>query len=242
MIEYATHIGTRPSQEDRIILDKTPEGILIGVADGHGGSEVADILEHHVERWWRAIDGNSYLKALRYVFEMAQASVWAYPAGSTLSLAFIQADQKLAHIGVVGDSPVIAERLRGDMFVAPEHNVRSNMEERGRAIGRGGIYYSGYIWNGIGDNAKGLQMSRALGDVGMGDILSHEPALMTVSLGDFLLVASDGLIDPKHTQRDPNNWATFDRVKAGMGTKALVDEAVALPTNDNATAVLWRRS
>lgn len=242
MIEYATHRGKRSAQEDRAIWEKMYDGVLLGVCDGHGGSEVAEILRNEVPRFWRAIDGENYEHTLAHVFKMAHATTFAYPEGSTLSLAFLPNGEKYAHIAVLGDSPVIAERSDGKMFVAPQHNVRSNLAERALAISRGGFYSHGYVWNAPEsfDSAQGLQMSRALGDYALDSFLVREPEIMTIELGDFLFVGSDGVLDPTHMHLSSEQML-FDHLQAGASAEQLVNRAVAVPTNDNATAIIWRR-
>lgn len=241
VIEYATHRGKRSAQEDRVIWEKMCDGVLLGVCDGHCGSEVSEILRNEVPRFWRAVDGENYEHTLAHVFKMAHATTFAYPEGSTLSLAFLPNGEKYAHIAVLGDSPVIAERANGEVFVAPQHNVRSNLAERALAVSRGAVYFQGYVWNApySFDNSKGLQMSRALGDYALDSFLVREPEIMTIELGSFLLVGSDGLLDPTHTQL--SNQILFEYLRVGATAGQLVQRAVDVPTNDNATAVLWRR-
>jgi serine/threonine protein phosphatase PrpC len=91
-----------------------------------------------------------------------------------------------------------------------------------------------------GDYSHGLQMTRALGDVACAKFLNRVPEVFTIYLGDWLLIGSDGLFDPSHLSGD-----AYDDVLAcirnGNSAEDLVRQAVALPTRDNVTAILWRR-
>ena len=241
MITTATAKGRRPYQEDRILWSSVPEGTLFGVFDGHGGDEVAAFLAAELPKFWSAIDGDNYEHALHKIFVMAALTTQEFHAGSTASVVFIPADEQTAYVAVLGDSPVLAERADGTIFIGPDHNARSNQEERSMAIARGGIYQGGYMWSGYGDNASGLQMTRALGDSGCRNFLSRAPEVFTVPLGDWLLIASDGLLDPTHTKLSPMD-VVIKAISEGQSAKQLVAHATRVPTNDNATAVLWRRN
>jgi len=61
-----------------------------------------------------------------------------------------------------------------------------------------------------------------------------------VPLGRFLLLATDGLLDPTHKKHGPAK-AIVDHIFAGEHAGQLVEHAVSLPTDDNVTAILWRR-
>lgn len=241
MITTATAQGRRPYQEDRSFVFETAEGVLLGVFDGHGGDEVSSLLAQMVPNFWGAIDGDSYIHALYKIFEMANSLTNEYHAGATASVVFISTDEKTAYIAVLGDSPVLADRADHSAFVGPDHNARSNPEERSMAIARGGIYQGGYMWSDYGDNASGLQMTRALGDVACRNFLNRTPEVMMIPLGDWLLVGSDGLFDPKHM----DDRASYDDILACIrndnSAADLVRQAIAVPTNDNVTAILWRR-
>jgi serine/threonine protein phosphatase PrpC len=239
MITYASATGNRPYNEDRVLWHETPEGTLLGVFDGHNGDEVSALLASTFGNFWSAIDGERYSTAMYRVFEMAESLTHHYRQGSTASVVFIPKNATHAIVAVLGDSPVLIDQADHELFIGPDHNVRSNLEERIAAENRGGIYSGGYIWNSMGDLGAGLQMTRALGDSEMNRILNRVPELFTVPLGDWLLVGSDGLFDPKHTSHPERKIA--ERIRNGAAVKDLIDDALAVPTNDNATAVLWLR-
>jgi len=246
VITTATAQGRRPYQEDRSFVYAVPEGTLLGVFDGHGGDSVASCLCAEFPKFWSAVDGNQYVDALFKIFVMAHSVTREYHAGSTASVVFIPSDEKTAYIAVLGDSPVIAEQASGETWIGPDHNARSNQAERDLAIMRGGIYDGGYVWAPQGrfsDNEQGLQMTRALGDYACRNFLSRMPEVFTIPLGDWLLVGSDGLLDPTHLKGDPTA-AIVEYINSGRGSATaddLVKRAINIPTNDNVTAILWRR-
>lgn len=237
---YATAQGRRPYQEDRFLIDAEPEGTLIGVFDGHGGDEVAQVLSEEFPKYWAALGGLGYSQALVKAFAMAHDRTQYAACGSTASVAFIPYHQSEVYVAVLGDSPVILERPDGSIWQSPEHNARSNQAEEHAAVQRGGIYHSGYMWNDYSDNAQGIQMTRAFGDYECRNFLDRTPEVFHLPLGNFLLVASDGLIDPGHTGKRTVR-SVIDDIRLGQNPIQLVDRAVNAPTRDNVTAILWRR-
>lgn len=153
--------------------------------------------------------------------------------GSTLSLAFIHKNTRTANIAIIGDSPIIVHTKDG-IDISPEHNVRTNLAERQAAISRGGYYQRGYICDRI--SHKGLQLSRALGDCLIRPAVSSEPEIYTREIQDWILLASDGLFDPKHT--GPALCAENFKLFADLNAQQMVDTAVARHTGDNATAIM----
>ncbi|MBI3274029.1 MAG: hypothetical protein HYZ69_02700, partial [Candidatus Colwellbacteria bacterium] len=121
----------------------------------------------------------------------------------------------------------------------PEHNVRSNLEERKAAEQRGGIYSGGYIWNDLGSLGQGLQMSRALGDAHLGNILSREPDVYTIAEPLWVLVASDGLFDPGHSDTYRLLQEIEDYAKRNATADELMKWVEKRGLKDNATALVW---
>lgn len=241
MITTATAQGRRPYQEDDYFWTEIPEGVLMGVFDGHGGDEVSDILAEMFPKFWSVFDGLDYPQMLVKMFAAAATLTEGYHAGSTASVVFIPSDEKTAYIAVLGDSPVIAEQASGEVFIGPDHNARSNQAERDLAIARGGVYHSGYMWSDYGDLGAGLQMTRAFGDSACSNFLSRVPEVFTIPLGDWLLVGSDGLFDPTHTDGRASSDDVLACIRNDNTAADMVRQAVDLPTNDNVTAILWRR-
>ncbi len=245
-----TSIGRRDYQEDRFFYEKFDLGYLMAIFDGHGGKEVAEVASKNLLNFFSQEHDNlktkgqvDYKILLKSVTSRLSRSVEEYSSGSTMSLVFIsRSEENAAYVAVLGDSPIVISNLDGNLFIGPEHNVRSNLIERKLAKKRGGFYSGGYIWNE--ETGSGLQMSRALGDVDkFGHILSRQPEIMRVDIGkdSIILVGSDGLFDPKHTTNSREEAKRFiAMIRGGAEAKDLVDDALARETGDNVTAIVFR--
>jgi serine/threonine protein phosphatase PrpC len=232
--------GNREYQEDRFGIEHLSTGTLIWVADGHGGEGVSQYVQDNLRRIWIAVDNNNRIDQIKSVFSQLHNETWDFDEGSTLSLAFISKDT--VYVAVLGDSPVI---VKADVvtFKGPDHNARSNAAERGSAEARGGYYVNGYMWQRTerlsGDVSQGLQMTRALGDTKL-KFLNREPEIFFCPFGrpgDYVLVATDGVIDPSHNNSSETN-VIAGLIEGGAGAHDLVARAAKIPTNDNATAIL----
>ena len=171
---------------------------------------------------------------------LAQALI-DYDSGSTASLVYIPEIGDEVYTAVIGDSPIII--LKGhDYWYGPDHNVRSNHAEAEAVRKRGGYIHNGYA---MGRGVFGLQMGRALGDAELVDILSTEPEVNKVSIGQgaWILVCTDGLIDPGHNGVDAKQ-AIIDRCNSNVHgeftAEDLVQYAVGVPTGDNVSCILAR--
>jgi serine/threonine protein phosphatase PrpC len=243
---HATHIGKRPYQEDRTVVSSGEDGLLLSVFDGHGGADVAELCR------------KSFVPAFNYVIEneptfpsMSEkiAGVFGYlgglvnsmKAGSTASIVYIPSALDKAYVGVLGDSPVIIREIDGSIWRSPEHNVRSNPEEVIAAKTRGATIFDGYMFAGRGLTADGLQLTRALGDFALDSVLDRSPQIFELSLGagSFVLVASDGLLDPGHQSTKAQD-AIVNLIDKGGEAGNLVKYAIDVPTGDNASAILVR--
>ena len=249
-VTYATAKGGRPYQEDRFVTGEigvpgNTVANVLAVMDGHGGSDCAErIATMLVDTLDNACDDAPDVPTMmRLAVKRLVEETDKEQSGSTMSLVLIEHVKSahfVAHVAVIGDSPVMIGNHAGVYFVAPGHNVRSNLEERKAAVDRGGVYEDGYIWDPM--LRAGLQMSRLFGDALFGSILSREPDCYSIGLGEksFVLVASDGIFDPN--PEDPKEIEEYIHVKIRNGADAddLVADALAQMTQDNATAVLWQ--
>jgi serine/threonine protein phosphatase PrpC len=245
-VTHATAQGARNHQEDHLVVATVPDGQLLAVMDGHGGSEVSSILAQRLVPVWMQMsdgetDGDELIKK---VFMSLAMETCFLEAGSTMSLVFIGEQADAVAVAVVGDSPVFVKTAGAFPWIAPEHNARDNEKERAAAEKRGGIYLNGYMWNSKGkfsDLGRGLQMTRAFGDADC-EFIIGEPEISVISIQKpaWVLVASDGLIDPTHRNATAEHDAIIDLLNQGAEAKDLVNRAVRLQTNDNATAIVWR--
>ncbi len=244
IVTSAVKQGPRSHQEDRylhmkVVCESRPCGELLAVMDGHGGYTVAGLCEQGIRNVFEFTGPDQSEAALKKLVAELSLLTKSFNEGSTISLALITDTPRKVSIAVLGDSPVVVYDKQGRLHTSPEHNVRSNLEERKAAEQRGGIYSGGYIWNDLGDLGQGLQMSRALGDVGLDGILSREPDIYTIDKPVWVLVASDGLFDPVHFDTD----SLFEEIRKYAERNANADElmkwAEKRGLKDNATALVW---
>lgn len=250
-ITFAEATGCRASHEDRhagfLFSGRGYRAWILGVFDGHGGFAVADLCERALFRIPVPEELPDPEGFLREFVSRLDGETRSYHEGSTLSIALIvrRPDGKeTVSIAVLGDSPVIVlDRFGfGRLHVGPDHNIRSNPEERRAVIARGGTVENGYVYPPACE--YGLQMSRALGDSWMGDILSREPELLTVEDPAWVLVASDGIFDPSHTEMGLPEGIRDLAERGASAHEALAwahKWAGRTSLRDNATAVVWSK-
>lgn len=248
-ISSASAIGGRTAQEDRYLIHNTEDGTLLAVMDGHGGDTVAEICKDYLPAFWDLSVltkdygvQRSYDKALAVLIWQLDSITKEYSCGSTISLAFVP-KTTIPHIylATLGDSPVVVRLPSGVCHVSESHNVRTNLDERRAAELRGGSYRQGYIWNGMGDFSEGLQMARALGDGTMGPVVSKDPDIEMCSLGDFVLLATDGAFDAGHENELQAIADVVALIDEGGEAQAIVDRTAHERNSDNVTAVLLKR-
>jgi len=244
IVTFAVEKGPRPYQEDRnihmaVACGSRPCGELLAVMDGHGGEEVSEFCEKEIRKIFQLFRTEQAKTALKKLVAELSLRTTHFNEGSTISLALITNNPRKVSVAVLGDSPVVVYDKQGKLHTSPEHNVRSNLKERKAAEQRGGIYSGGYIWNDLGDLGQGLQMGRALGDAHLGGILSRRPDVYSIERPVWVLVASDGLFDPGHSNTD----ALVEEIRKYAERNANADElmkwAETRGLKDNATALVW---
>lgn len=221
-ITHATEQGPRSTQEDRLVICKTESYTILAVFDGHGGTDTAETAAQALPGLASMLEGRS----LEELFDALSALCLSTHAGATATIARITGDT--VEWGVMGDSPIALRRKDGSLFVGPCHNIRTNEIEREAAIQRGGIVEHGYLFPG--GSFMGLQMSRALGDDFMGDVLLRKPETgsLQVGPGDVLILASDGVL---------YEGADLERLFRFRSATALVRDALERDTHDNVSAI-----
>jgi serine/threonine protein phosphatase PrpC len=218
--------------EDFHNVVETEDGVYLATWDGHGGDECSLYCAEQLP----LLVPNSLSK----IIALLNAATRSMHTGSTASIAFIPKDEHRVEIAVLGDSPVIAKLADGSIFVSEEHNVRTNMAEADAAIARGGFVNSGYLFASYSGN--GLQMTRSLGDYELDSVLSREPEVFSHVLGkdSWVLVCSDGAVDPSHAAAKASIDSIVALVEAGGDAQEIVERALAAKTGDNVTAILVR--
>lgn len=242
-VSSASAKGQRSYQEDRLVIVTCEQGTLLGVFDGHGGHEVAQLAVDTLPGYFadeigepKATPRKALKNTIRKVNELTQDM---FP-GSTLSLAFIPAKGGFIYCAVIGDSPIIIKDSKGNINISPDHNVRTNEAESQAAIKRGGIVHDGYLYQNR--FANGLQMARALGDAELDKVLSRKPDIYSVRVNkdSFIIVATDGAFDPGHYEFAKAAEDVVKLVGEGAEAEAVVDRAVQIKTGDNVTVMVAR--
>lgn len=233
----ATAKGQRAYQEDRFITASFEDGVLLAVFDGHGGDGCANYLAaNFIAAFTTYYQVSEPKRALRQAITRMFKETNEMYDGSTGSFVWIPKTGP-ATVAIVGDSPVIIGTKRG-YHLSPEHNARTNLKERKAAEDRGAIYSGGYLMRSF--SGGGLQMARAFGDASLG-FLRRVPEIYTHAVLDFVLVGTDGILDPGHTEGGKIIDIMVDAIKDGATAEDVVRTAVEdLKTGDNATAILWR--
>lgn len=246
---HASVFGGRSHQEDRFLVERIAVetarisscGWLFGVMDGHNGSGVADFAAATLREYFShdLLATNGFIvKALRSTVARLNEETRHQDAGSTLSMVYVPDDEACAYVAVLGDSPVVIRDAEGKLYVGPEHNARSNEKELKGALARGARFDGGYLFDPKQEGYYGLQLTRALGDAPLDRILRREPEIARVKLGEggWILVATDGLLDPSHTKSADRLKSLVLRIEIGEEAESLVMRCLG----DNATAILWR--
>jgi serine/threonine protein phosphatase PrpC len=249
LLSAATATGGRPHQEDRFVQQRVSVpavtlGWLLAVFDGHRGSATADTASSALLPEFESALGASHgniLQALKIVFLALNRLTLTHLPGSTASVVFIPDEAREVFWAVLGDSPVALMDSKGTMCFGPDHNVRTNPQERAAALARGGTYFEGYL--GDPDLPDiGLQMARSLGDSDLSRVLNREPELEATTLGGngIVLVGSDGLLAPWEGPREKQLTRLLHLIEKGADAEAIVQDALARNTGDNVTALVWK--
>lgn len=243
-ITTAQQQGLRPYQEDTYGVFKYPDGgTLLAVFDGHGGKEASTILGEFLKSTPNPI-WTLDKSALGTLFKTFDALTELCKSGTTASLVYITPDHNKAYVAVLGDSPVIIFDKNNNIWTSPEHNVRTNGDEVQKVLARGGNVYNGYAFKKAeswgAQTQQGLQLSRAFGNYGLREILSQEPELFEIELGPYswVLVASDGLLDPGHKNTEERINQIVTMVTYGGNAETLVNNAIEKKTGDNVSAIV----
>ncbi|MDX1535834.1 MAG: PP2C family protein-serine/threonine phosphatase [Candidatus Spechtbacterales bacterium] len=245
-ISVASNCGSREVNEDRVftnLVSSEELGTLwtLAVMDGHRGEEaVTEVITNLYPELLKALSNNKgdIEAALTEAFYGLNQLTMSIRAGTTLSCAIISENESKAYVAILGDSPVIVIGEDG-ITLSPEHNVRTNTEEREAAVARGALYEDGFI--GLGMNF--IQLSRALGDCDLGRILDRNPEIFTVDLdaGSVMILATDGIWRSR---------ANYDEQAFSLTKNLIWDEYTAddfvqgalKHTSDNVSVITWRRN
>ena len=250
-ITFASAQGARPRQEDRILCARiaplqtaSVAGRLLAIFDGHGGSKAADRAAGAVEAAFRsagAAHPGDPSCALRETFRSLVNLTQDLECGTTATLLYLPEDAASAHLAVLGDSPAAFTNEMGQWVLGPDHNIRSNPDEKAAAWARGADFENGYLYDPENPGFE-LQMARSLGDRSLNRVLNREPEILSVRLGagGFGLVASDGILNPREGPPAPQLERLMALVRDGADAPALAEDARRRQTGDNVSVIVWR--
>ncbi len=242
----ASVIGTRTAQEDRCyanILAAQDERIaVLAVCDGHGGNMVADearkFIEQKIPELFLPRTHDPVATMYHFFRELITATNKLPWSGSTITVCVVIKSLDCAVLGVMGDSPALIIDKDGNQHVGPNHNVRTNLTEREAGILRGGCYEGSYLWW----RESGLQMSRALGDLHMGNVLLREPEIITVAHPRKIVLASDGIEDHHVVDMLPQGIAGLQLFADTPlpGAETLDTMLRNAKPRDNLSVIIWK--
>ena len=227
--------GRRAEMQDRHVVAPEPEGLFVGVYDGHGGSRVVDVTAERLHR--------VFFEALRAGLAAEAAFVRAFgevdrltcqeTCGTGATALFLAGPRLVA--ANLGDGRLIL--VRGDGFepVTRDHRL-DDPGELARVLAAGaGIDYP-YVMRGD----AGLMPTRSFGDQWFRSVgVVASPDVFTRTLGPadrWLVAASDGLWD----ELENADVAALVRAAAGAqrAAQALSDTVAGLADRDNLTVIV----
>ncbi|MBY0353436.1 protein phosphatase 2C domain-containing protein [Candidatus Babeliales bacterium] len=254
----AARQGARPRMEDTFYNNDKKK--LWGVYDGHGGTRIALqakeklhklIFEHEKTLTTQ----QALIQSFAQFHEEIKSE--SYRIGTTATVALVRSGK--LYVANVGDSRAVLCVNGHAQQVSIDHNPDLPSEQT-RIESLGGevsVIPCGRIFDFLETTEStvkkeytvarfgnsGLAVSRALGNVNLGDLLCVKPDIYSRDLNgteDFLIIASDGLWDVM------SNQAAVDLVKHWLNegmhplicANNLVDKALALWNHDNVTATI----
>jgi serine/threonine protein phosphatase PrpC len=233
-----THQGRQPEQQDRhvmIVLDY--DGALLGVMDGHRGSQTAQTIEDMIRaaapEFERTSDPEAEMKSLCRALAHATRDDLT---GSTLLVAYVSRRHDTAVIATIGDSYGVVYTADDSTFYVPRHDVSTNADEVAQAEARGGHHVGSYISiPGVGN----LQMTRSLGDADLRPVVLDEPEIFVVPLPRLIVLATDGIEGPPNSPK-PTGFDLLNIMTKQPKSVAHIDRILSgLDPSDNATMVAW---
>jgi serine/threonine protein phosphatase PrpC len=236
-VGVAADVGLRDHMEDRWAVQATPHGLYVAVYDGHGGARVADraAAELHVAVARARQAGLDPGGALRQAFAELEAVTGDADCGSTVAaLLLTGAALTTAH---VGDSRVMRVGRARSEGLTRDHRIEAP-DELARVLRMGARLDPPYVVRGD----HGLMMTRSLGDRWfrpVGVIAEPEIGQHAIGQDDLALVAAtDGVWDVLSLEDAARVVRRAESAEAAA--RALVAEALAAGSRDNATAVVIR--
>lgn len=221
----------RKTSEDRYSVSEH----MVGVYDGHGGSEVSEYVSKHLPRVFQATQ--DFVVAFEQVDKDMEEydSVMHRMAGTTATCAHFT-PQGIC-VANVGDSrAILITPEEGDVQVLTvEDNCRTNVEEVNRIKQCGGRVIEHRV-------DRILAVTRAIGD---GDFREsgvipkpHIVHVATPPAGSILVLATDGLWDVVSSEGVRQALNSVESVSAQVLANLLLEKAVSRRTMDDTTVMV----
>ncbi len=233
--------------EDRLFESRPADRVhVLAAIDGHGGAQAAELVVQTLagfcsaagdgsERWFRSPE-----QLARRAIEEAATVTREEWSGAVLTLVIALDTEDGVDLvwAQLGDTLAMWRNTDGEIERTPDHNCRSNPEERDAAVARGGVYRSGYIMSpeGIG----GLQPARSLGDAYMGSIASKEPDIGRAQSPGPVVLSTDGVVAGLGNMPEAERTVfdeLYERVEAGEALERVVPDICRQGIMDDVTVL-----
>lgn len=255
--------GCRKSMEDAHFFKEFEAGIVTGVFDGHGGSNVSEYASKEFEKKFPAsfVDYQDPLYSFNTLIQEINQEIFKNPTwntqGSTGLICFIDKKTHLIYTATIGDSEANIYRKTDDGLYKsiPLSCVRDWSSEK--EAKRASDYYNepdiALTWPEDLYPKKlrlnGLNVSRSLGDLqrafnaeGKAGIISKpKVTIQTLLPNDILILACDGLKDYVPEKNIVDLMNTHSEISATQLASLLTTQALdTFSSQDNVTVLVLK--
>lgn len=255
--------GYRKSMEDAHFFKEFKGGIITGVFDGHGGSDVADYASQEFEKKFpmRFAENRDPLYSFTTLIQEINQEIFKNPEwdkqGSTALICFIDKKTQLIYTATIGDSEANIYRKTDDGLYKsiPLSCVRDWSSEKDAK--RAADYYNepdiALTW--LNDpypkklRLNRLNLSRSLGDLrygfnaeGKAGIISKpKVTIQTLLPNDILILACDGLKDYVPEKNIVDLMNTHSEISTTELASLLTTQALdTFSSQDNVTVLVLK--
>ena len=257
-------VGRRDEQQDRYAVSRLDAGLLLAVADGHGGYMASSIVAQYVSCIFSeeiqnvsggksaGLSSSKVRSVMRKTFQRLIDLTKNLSSGSTLTLAFVETGSARPGftpatritVGQLGDSIFAISSKPGSLSLAPMHSVRYKTKDVElikkafeKKYGEPCRSSCGYIYSSP-MKYQALALTRALGDSIF--TLIRKPEIKTYVVDPaqaILLLATDGILKEELSPRIAIKYI-MDMIRQGM-TVSEINKSLR-PLEDNTTILAIR--